>query len=187
MNSETLYIVWGDNVGPNYTLRVYRSFDSGNSWSGELFTVENANLACLAINIDGRVGFMYQQLVSGKWETHFRRTIDGSGKNWDDIVLARTSTAGLLADYSRLISVGKDFYGVFPAWNTPDPTNFPATPPTALTPNGAKYLRNATKVAPWELRGSANQFIQGSIDPFFYIVYEEGAPAPPTNLQGSPH
>jgi hypothetical protein len=185
--STTLYIVWGDNAGPTYTLRVRRSLDSGNTWSGDLLTVGNANLACLAINSDGRVGFMYQQLVSGRWETHFRRTTDNTGQNWDDIILARTATAGMIADYSRLISVDKDFYGVFPAWNTPDPANFPATPPTVLTPNGAKFLRNTTKTAPWQLQGTTGQPIpQESVDPFFYVVQDEDTPTPPSDLTATP-
>jgi hypothetical protein len=125
---------------------------------------------------------VYQQLVSGLWETHFRRTMDNTGQNWDDIVLARTRTAGEVADYSRVIAVAKDFYGVFPAWNTPDPANFPATPPTPSNPNGARFLRNTTKTAPWQLLGSGGLPVAGSVDPFFYMVQDESTPNPPTDL-----
>jgi len=184
-NSATAYIVWGDNAERQYTLRVRRSLDSGNSWSNDLLTVANANLAGLAINSDGRVGFIYQQLVSGLWETHFRRTKDNTGQNWDDIILARTPTAGELADYSRVVAVGKDFYGVFPAWNTPDPANFPATPPTSTNPNGARFLRNTTKTAPWQLLGSGGLRVAESVDPFFYMVQDESTPTPPTNLSAT--
>jgi hypothetical protein len=184
-NSQTLYIVWGDNAGPNYTLRVRRSLDAGATWTGDLLTISNADLACLAINSDGRVGFMYQKLVSNLWETHFRRTTDSTGENWDDLILARTSTAGMFADYGRVIAVGKDFYGVFPAWNTPNPANFPSTPPTSSNPNGAKFLRNTTKNAPWQLLGGTGQTILGSVDPFFYMVQDDGKPNPPTDLDGS--
>ena len=128
---------------------------------------------------------MYQQLVAGLWETHFRRTVDGTGQNWDDIVLARTAIAGIIADYSRVIGVGKDFYGVFPAWNTPDPANFPATPATAANPNGARFLRKTTKVAPWQVLGSNGLPIASSVDPFFYMVQDESTPAPPTGLTGT--
>jgi len=184
-DSAKVYLVWGDNAGPNYTLRVRRSLDRGNSWSNDLLTVDNATLACLAINSDGRVGFMYQQLVAGKWETHFRRTTDATGQIWDDIILARTATAGLLADYARVSSVAKDFYGVFPAWNTPDPANFPATPPTPTTPNGAKFVRNATTQPPWNLLGSTGEVVAESVDPFFYIVQDESTLAPPTGLEAT--
>jgi hypothetical protein len=193
-NSDKLYIVWGDNAGPNYTLHVRRSLDKlgnyggrGNDWSGDLLTVDNAVLACLAINSAGRVGFMYQKLVANgtKWETHFQRTLDNTGLNWDDIILASTNVpTGVTADYSRLIVVDRDFYGVFPAWNIPDPANFPATPPTALNPNGATFMRNTTKTAPWELRGygpTINNQINASVDPFFFAVIED-EPAPPTGL-----
>ncbi|HXY52648.1 MAG TPA: hypothetical protein VEI01_24600 [Terriglobales bacterium] len=182
-NSNTVYLVWGDNSGENYTLRVRRSLDRGACWSSDLLTVGNANLAGLAINSDGRVGFVYQQLVSGQWETHFRRTTDATGENWDDIILARTATTtDSVADYSRVISVGKDFYGVFPAWNTPDPANFPATPATASNPNGAKFLRGTTSSPPWQLLGASGQPVAESVDPFFYLVQDESTPAPPTGL-----
>ena len=187
-NSATVYIVWGDDAESHYTLRVRRSLDYGNTWSpGDLLKVADANLAGLAINSDGRVGFIYQKLVSGWWETHFRRTLDNTGQNWDDIILARTPTAGEIADYSRVIAVGKDFYGVFPAWNTPDPANFPATPPTQANPNGARFLRNTSKTAPWQVLGSNGLPVDGSVDPFFYMVQDESTPDPPTNLVGTVH
>ena len=187
-NSATVYIVWGDDAESHYTLRVRRSLDYGNTWSpGDLLKVADANLAGLAINSDGRVGFIYQKLVSGWWETHFRRTLDNTGQNWDDIILARTPTAGEIADYSRVIAVGKDFYGVFPAWNTPDPANFPATPPTQANPNGARFLRNTSKTAPWQVLGSNGLPVDESVDPFFYMVQDESTPDPPTNLVGTVH
>lgn len=184
-NSATVYLVWGDNATSQYTLRMRRSLDYGNTWSGDLLTVPKANLAGIAINSVGRVGFIYQQLVAGLWETHFRRTVDATGQNWDDIVLARTATAGMIADYSRVLAVDKDFYGVFPAWNTPDPANFPATPATAANPNGASFLRNTTKVAPWQVLSSKGIPIASSVDPFFYMVQEESTPSAPTGLTGT--
>ena len=183
-NSDTVYVVWGDHAASQsqYNLRVRRSVTRGTNWSHDLLTVGNADLACLAINSDGKVGFMYQQLVAGKWETHFRRTTDATGTNWDDTVLARTDLAGVIADYSRVIAVGKDFYGVFPAWNTPDPANFPSTPASVLNPNGAKFLRNTTKTPPWQLLDSSGQVVLGSVDPFFYMIQDETSVDPPTNL-----
>ena len=192
-NSDKVYIVWGDNAGSNYTLHVRRSVDKsgnyggrGNDWSVDLLTVDKATLASLAINSDGTVGFMYQKLVApNKWETHFQRTTDNTGTKWDDIILASTAVpADPMADYSRLIVVDRDFYGVFPAWNIPDPANYPATPQTGSNPNGAKFLRNTTKTAPWELRGygpTINQRIDPSVDAFFFMVVED-RPAPPTGL-----
>jgi hypothetical protein len=183
-NSDTVYIVWGDNAESQYKLRVRRSLQGGKNWSGDLLTINKADLASLAINSDGKVGFMYQQLVAGRWETHFRRTTDTTGTNWDDTILARTNQAGEMADYTRLISVAKDFYGVFPAWNTPDPSNFPSTPPTPATPNGAQYLRTTTHIAPWHLLDSSGNVLSGSVDPFFYMVQDETTLDPPTGLTG---
>jgi hypothetical protein len=134
---------------------------------------------------------MYQQLDSPSWVTHLRRTTDNSGHNWDDLILARTAQGNdMMADYSRLLSVGTGFFGVFPAWNTPDPANFPNSPATSLTPNGAKFLRYSTKSAPWQLLNSAGGVVPGSVDPFFFRVEEDippGPPAPPDDLSADVH
>jgi hypothetical protein len=160
-NSSTVYLAWGDNstAGQVYRLRVRRSLESGSqsSWSDDLLTVDNANLAGLAINDGGTVGFLYQQLVAGPpdvWETHLRRTTDVSGKNWDDLILARTPTVSAqMADYARITSVGNGFYGAFPALNIPDPANFP---------NGVKFLRSTS--------GAPNRTI--SYDPSLIPVFK---------------
>src|SRR5205823_10597043 len=34
-NSDVVYIVWGDNAGPHYTLRVRRSLNRGEDWSDD--------------------------------------------------------------------------------------------------------------------------------------------------------
>ena len=88
----------------------------------------NATNAALAINSDGTIGLLYQQLTgtgaSRRWVTHFRTSADGH--NWTDLVLAdsRGTPAKTfdpyLGDYDHLVAVGKDFYGIFSANNTPD-------------------------------------------------------------------
>lgn len=163
-NSDVVYIVWCDNAGPNYTLRVRRSLNRGADWSGDLLQVDNAALACLAINIRGRVGLLYQQLVAGKLETHFRSSLDGT--NWDDTLLARTATTtAFLGDYARMLAVGLDFYGVFPAVNTPGPATF--------FPDGggtARFQRNNDGT---QLLGTdGTTVIPASVDPFFFKVQE---------------
>jgi len=170
-DSGTVYVAWADNAGPNYTIRVRRSTNRGADWSGDLITIDNATMAGLAINSEGVVGLMYQELNNNNWETHFRRTTDSSGVNWDDNTLCVTPSAvpaisfqPYLGDWARVVSVGKDFYGVFCANNTPDPANFP---------NGVSFKRNHTTTAPYTLLGNDNTTTIGvSIDPFFFHIAE---------------
>jgi hypothetical protein len=163
-DSDTIYIVWCDNAGPNYTLRVRRSLNRGADWSGDLITVDNATLACLLISTRGTVALLYQQLVSGKWETHFRSSNDGT--TWDDMLLARTATAGFIGDWTRVIAVDPHFYGVFPAMNTPDPANF--------FPNGGGtfHFQRTTKGTQL-VSTDGTTVISASVDPFFFKVEEK--------------
>jgi hypothetical protein len=163
-NSNVVYIVWCDNSGSNYTLRVRRSINRGANWSPDLIAVNNAALACLAINGRGTIGLLYQQLVGGRMETHFRTSSDGA--SWDDMLLARTSTtSGFLGDYARLVGVANDFYGVFPAMNAPDPANFFPSRGGTL-----RYQRNTRGAS---LVGSDGTTPVGaSVDPFFVKVQE---------------
>jgi hypothetical protein len=163
-NSDVVYIVWCDNAGPNYTLRVRRSLNRGVDWSGDLLVVDSAALATMAINSRGTVGLFYQQLVAGQMETHFRSTSDGA--NWDDTLLARTATSpAFTGDYARLVAVGSDFYGVFPAMNSPNAANF--------FPNGGgtfRYQRNTNGASLVGLDGVT--VVNPSVDPFFFKVQE---------------
>src|SRR5262249_22540090 len=170
-NSSTVYLVWADNSGSSYTLRARRSTDKGVTWSGDLLTADSATMASLTINSRGVVGLMYQQLKNGNWETHFRRTTDESGANWDDAVLSKTPSAApliagtpYLGDWARVVAVGTTFFGVFCANNTPDPGNFP---------NGVRFQRNRTTLSPYQLLNSTKTApVAASIDPFFFRVRE---------------
>ena len=168
-NSDVVYLAWADNAGANYTLRVRRSLNRGVDWSGDLLTVDNATMACLAINGAGVAGLMYQQVSGANWETHFRRTSDGT--NWSDVTLS-TSPANTpprqfhpyLGDWARVVAVGHTFYGVFCANNTPDPAHFP---------NDVTFQRNHTTTAPFNLLGTDGVTTVGvSIDPFFFRITE---------------
>ncbi|KIP17982.1 hypothetical protein KY49_3608 [Burkholderia sp. MSHR3999] len=164
-NSDIVYIVWCDNAGPSYTLRVRRSLNRGADWSGDLLVADNAALATLAINSQGTVGLFYQQLVAGRMETHFRSTSDGV--MWDDTLLARTATSpAFTGDYARMVALGPHFYGVFPAMNTPDPANF--------FPNGGGTFRYQRNTSGTSLIGNDGAtVIQASVDPFFFKVEEK--------------
>ncbi|HEV2705482.1 MAG TPA: sialidase family protein [Pyrinomonadaceae bacterium] len=171
-DSNRVYIAWADRVGAtDYTLHVRRSTDGGNNWSADLMTVTNATNPALAINTHGRIGFLYQQLTgagaSQRWETHLQRSDDGT--TWTDLVLARPlantpvfTFRPYLGDYVHLSAVGKNFYGIFSANNTPDMANFP---------NGVTYQRNAN-FATNTLTDLSNNPVANSIDPFFFQVTE---------------
>ncbi len=63
-----------------------------------------------------------------------------------------------------MIAVGKDFYGVFPANNAPNPANFPTVFPT--------YQANIDKNANTLLGSDGTTVVDASIDPFFVKVTE---------------
>lgn len=163
-NSDVVYIVWCDNSGPNYTLRVRRSLHRGVDWSSDLLTADNASMACLTINTQGTIGLFYQQLAAGQMETHFRSSNDGD--IWDDVLLARTAPSpNFTGDYARLVAVGPHFYGVFAAMNTPDPANF--------FPNGGGTFRFQRNTSGTSLRGIDGTSVIGvSVDPFFFKIEE---------------
>lgn len=159
-NSDIVYLSWIDNSAPDPTLHVRRSPNRGMSWSSDLITVDNTSIATMAINSHGTVALSYLQFVVGKWEMHFRTSNDGI--HWDDTLLARTPTNGFLGDYMRMVAVERNFYGVFPAVNTPDPANF--------FPNGGghfpRYNRNIKGGKLLDITGTTE--IAPSVDPFFF-------------------
>ncbi|MEM7309680.1 MAG: sialidase family protein [Planctomycetota bacterium] len=173
-DSQTVYLAYYDSPsGTDSRVQIRRSTDGGNNWSGSLLSVASALNPTVAVTVRGKVGFAYQVLTGAgaaqRWETHLRTSDDG-GATWDDTTLATTPAATpvraffpYLGDYMGLAAVGKDFYGVFSANNTPDPANFP---------NGVTYQRNVDWTAN-TLRNLANTgTVAVSIDPFFFHVQE---------------
>jgi hypothetical protein len=171
-NSGTVYLAWGtDDPGTGFTVHVRRSTDRGTTWSpNDLLTVARATNAALAINSDGVVGLLYQQLTGAapnlRWETHLRRTTNGT--TWSDLTLATTPADRptktfdpYLGDYDHLVSVGSDFCGIFSASNTPDQANFPC---------GVVYQRNADFTSRKLLSLDGQTVVASSIDPFFFKV-----------------
>jgi len=169
-NSSLVYLVWADVLAATgSTLHVTRSADRGATWSPDLKTVDNATNAALAINSNGQICLLYQKLTGGaaasRWETHLLRTDTAFG-TVDDQILATTPAATpsatfspYLGDYLGLVAVGKDFYGVFSANNTPDLANFP---------QGVTYLRNANFTSKQLLDIDNVTPTPISIDPFFF-------------------
>ena len=170
-DSDRVYVAWGDSGGLNSeTIHVRRSLNRGVDWStGDLLTVTNAMNPQIAISNVGTVGVLYQQVVSGNWETHFVRTTDPDASVFDTpgVLLAKQSASTptatfwpYIGDYASLVSAGRNFVGMFSASNYPDKTNFL---------KGVKYHREVDWGA-HKLYTNATHTteVAPSIDPFFF-------------------
>jgi hypothetical protein len=166
-NSQNVYIVYGEGgTSATYTLHVLNSTTGGSSWSGTLFSVASATNPGIAVTSAGEVGFLYQKSNSGNFETHLIRTSNNFSTT-SDILLANVpdlsgsySGSNPIGDYACLLAIGKDFYGVFSAYNTPDPANFYA---------GVVFQRNHN-FATHTLTDLASNPVAASVDPFFFHV-----------------
>jgi hypothetical protein len=170
-NSDIVYAAYNDDQPNNvYALHVLRSTDRGRTWSAELKRVNNALNPALAINTDGTLGLLYQQMTgtgaSQQWVTKFETTTDGS--SWTALTLAQTPATDpskqfdpYLGDYDHLMTIGKNFYGVFSASNLPRKTNFPC---------GVVYQRNVNWQSNTLLDLDQVTPVRVSIDPFFFKV-----------------
>jgi hypothetical protein len=147
---------WGGLTGSTYRLHLRVSNTGGETWpSSDQLTVNNAKNPALAINSAGQVAFLYQQLISGKWETRIQIFSTKNGAlvvpSFFNRLLSRWQDKSLgdiwppvLGDYIQIMSVDKNFYGIFSASNAGE---FPSqVTPVRQTPNGP------------------------SIDPFFFKV-----------------
>jgi hypothetical protein len=171
-DSSTVYVAWAELLSSVYTIHLVRSDDRGANWSSDLLTITNATHPCIAVNSQGKIGFLYQQITGSgsaqRWETHFRSSDDGI--MWDDTILCTafnrgSSGAGPLGDYIHMMAAGKNFYGVFTADNTPDLTNFPATA-TVI------YNRNHDYATQRLLANDNITTVTSSVDPFFFKIEE---------------
>jgi hypothetical protein len=165
-NSQNVYIVYGEgSTSATYTLHVLNSTTGGSTWSGT-FSVASATNPGIAVTSAGEVGFLYQKSNSGSFETHLIRTSNNFSTT-SDILLANVPDlsgsyggSNPIGDYACLLAVGKDFYGVFSAYNTPDPANFYS---------GVVFQRNHD-FATHTLTDLASNPVAASIDPFFFHV-----------------
>jgi hypothetical protein len=174
-NSSNVYIVWADQQPTTgYTLHLRKSNDRGVTWPAtDLRTIFNAKNPALAINSKGKIGFLYQQLTgtgaNQRWDTHIEMTTDDFA-TVKDVLLATLPADNptsiflpYLGDYDHLVSVGKNFYGIFSSSNIPDNTNFP---------QGVVYQRNANFNTHTLLGLDGTTPAAVSIDPFFFKVTE---------------
>ena len=181
--SGTVYLAWADRVKKtDYTIHLVKSTDRGKTWSKtDLLTITNATNPAVAVNSNGVVGLVYQQLTgtvkpnvvtaANRWVTHFQTSQDG-GATWHDMILATTPAnqppnnppnvmLPYLGDYLHLMAIGNSFYGIFSANNTPNPANFPS---------GVVFQRNHDPVAHTLFDVDGTTPVDISIDPFFFKV-----------------
>jgi hypothetical protein len=173
-NSDIVYVAWADGTSAaTYTLHLRRSADRGVTWSGDLRTIVQAMNPTLAINDRGEVGFFYQKLHNPGSGNRWQNQIEISHDHFvtsTNIILADTpdnngpgptlNPNNPIGDYAGLVTVGRNFYGIFSANNTPDLANFP---------NGVKYQRNVNFLTKTLLDLSGNP-VPVSYDPFHYQI-----------------
>jgi hypothetical protein len=169
-NSKNVFLAWGARAAVSFlTIHVRRSTTGGATWSSDLLAIPNATNAALAINAGGVVGLLYQQVIgtgaAQRWVTHFQRSGNG-GATWADLILANVPATTpvktfdpYIGDYDHLVAVGRTFYGIFSANNTPNMANFP---------NGVVYQRNANFTTHTLLNVNKSSPVAASIDPFFF-------------------
>lgn len=182
--SDRVYVAWGDSGGANSeTIHVRRSTNRGVDWSpSDILTATNAMNPQIAINDLGTVGVLYQQVVSGRWETHFVRTTDADATTFDtpglslatqDATTPAATFSPYIGDYASLVSAGHNFVGMFSASNFPDKANFVASVQYQREVDWVNHklftdASHTTEVAP-------------SIDPFFFEV---SIPVPQIQVPG---
>jgi hypothetical protein len=173
-DSDIVYVSWGDGSLNNMTLHVRRSTDRGVTWTSDLRSVTTAINPALAVNSQGKVGFLYQQLgnpgTGNRWRTHVEISDDGFATAPTDLLLADLADQkgfgytgpNPIGDYVHLMAAGRDFYGIFSGINTPDNANFP---------NNVTYHRHADFTTHTLFTDAAHTTtVQASIDPFFFHI-----------------
>jgi hypothetical protein len=179
-DANTVYIAWTDELEGHYTLHLMRSRDGGLTWhvrepasaSQDFRTLVDTKNPGLAINNEGVVGFVYQQVISTDtgqdWVTCFEQTANGFATNPSKIILSRfpvpevpPTTVPFIGDYLHLMAIGNDFHGIFCASNTPDKANFPS---------GVIFQRNANFTRKVLLATDNSTVVDPSIDPYYFTV-----------------
>ncbi len=170
-DSSIVYVCYGDFATGTYTLHVRKSTDSGAHWSSDIRSVTNATNPALAVDSAGALGFLYQEVIgispNQRWGTTFEHTKNDFGSVITRY-LADTPAATpvitfnpYLGDYLYMLALGRTFYGIFCANNTPDLGNFP---------NGVTYQRNANFTTHTLLANDNVTPVAVSIDPFFFKI-----------------
>lgn len=172
-DARKVWLAWCDRPGGvksrAWTLHVRHSTDRGRTWSEDVRTVKRAKNPALAVNSEGLVGLMFQQVTgtgaTARWRTRLEVTKDAWKTAAKGFTLHRALThqpkrqfLPYLGDYLRLVTVGREFFGVFSGSNLPDMANFP---------HGVTYQRTANFTTHTLLRNDGVTPVPVSIDPFF--------------------
>ena len=178
-HADIVYLVWGNCINDQPVLHLVRGEKGGTVWSTkDLRTVVNAKNPGLAVNDNGTVAFLYQQVTS---DSHRRETwntqLELAKNDFKDVTvvaLAKFPAAELtcvrgqprVGDYLHLTAMGHDFYGIFSSSNFPDTDRFPCQ---ATSQCQVTFQRKADFNAKRLLDQDGNE-VQSSIDPFFFKV-----------------
>jgi hypothetical protein len=180
-NADKVYLVWGEVLGGQPALHVICSDNGGTNWSPPLYTVTKAINPGLAINTNGTLAFLYQELVTDPdgvetWCTQLKLTRDDF-KNIDPFTLSKFPDSELgvggglpivgqprLGDYLHLLATGNDFYGIFSASNVPDQSRFPC---------GVIFQRHKNFTTKKLLDQQNAKEVPSSVDPFFFKLAEQ--------------
>jgi hypothetical protein len=169
--SGTVYIAWADSMNSKHqTLRVRKSTNRGKTWTADLFTVPDATNPALAVDAQGTVGFLYQQLTGNnnrRWKTRVVLSRDNFATR-RNIILADAPALEppcsmgwcdpYIGDYLHLTAVGTTFYGAFSTSNDPSKVIFP---------HGVIFDRT---VVAGHLSDASNADVSPSIDPYFFSI-----------------
>ena len=175
------------NASGNPVINVQCSQDSGQTfpyaaYTTDLALVDAAAMPALAVAADGTVGLMYLAKKGNNVQVRIFKAAGGKlGANGqlsstsDQVLASFPATAGILngnpwvGDYFQLKTVGNDFYGIFSAWNNPQPANFPSGVYFQRNVNVGGILQsNFWLSSPGSLVDGNGYPVSPSMDPFFY-------------------
>lgn len=182
-NSQRVYVAWGQRTTDgSYGIQVSSSTDRGKTWTARR-TITSATNPSVAISSTGKVGFLYQQLVTDPscsatekcWVTHLERSNDDFTSTPSDLALHKgvddrdgADPAGPIGDYNHLMAIDTDFYGIFSGNNNPDIAKYF---PQGRMPYGRK-AESPPEFATARLLANDGTEVPFSVDPFFFHVSE---------------
>lgn len=172
-DANSVWLAWGDAAGSTMTLHLRHSQNGGQTWSGDLRAIKNATNPAVAVNSTGQVGFLYQEFFyngfQNFWLTQFELSPDFAvaptplllsmaPDDFDPIVNDHNE----IGDYLHMMAVGKDFFGIFSADNSPEKSAFPDAHSVVFQREHDAHT----------LYGDSSHTgtVQTSVDPFYFHV-----------------